>query len=75
MIKANHNITEFEGSPKELTFELTMILAGAKETFIKEFDISEEDSVTALKQCFDLAVMNNFQRKIFLDKIEADNER
>lgn len=72
MIMVKGNTSKFEGHPKDLCVELTYLLSSFKDTLIKEYNISDKDANTAIAECCNIAFMNAFDRKNYLDKLVID---
>ena len=74
MIRADKSVVSLEGSAQELSIELTYIIAGFKESMMKEFNMDEEQAIDVINKFSKIAFMNNIQRKLFLDKLEVEQE-
>lgn len=72
MITCQGSAATFSGTPRELSMELTYIIGGLKESFIKEYNLSEENATGAIAECIKLGLMNNWERKEYLDSITQD---
>ena len=70
MITVNKNIAQFEGTAKELTFELTHLLWGFKQNLIKEFGVTEEEALNIISKCGEIAFMSNEEREEFLNALK-----
>lgn len=70
MIKIDKNIAQFEGTAKELTFELTHLLLGFKQNLIKEFGVTEKEALNVIHKCGEIAFMSNEEREKFLNELE-----
>lgn len=70
MITVNKNIAQFEGTAKELTFELTHLLLGFKQNLIKEFGVTEEEALNIISKCGEIAFMSNKEREEYLKELE-----
>lgn len=69
MITVNKNIAQFEGTAKELTFELTHLLLGFKQNLIKEFGVTEEEALNIIYKCGEIAFMSNEEREEYLSNL------
>ena len=70
MILAKGDNIVFNGNLKEVMTELTLVMASAKETFKKEYNISEEEAMAMLAKCTQIAFMTNEKRKEYLDLLQ-----
>lgn len=70
MITVNKNIAQFEGTAKELTFELTHLLLGFKQNLVKEFGITENEALNIISKCGEIAFMSNKEREEYLQELE-----
>lgn len=69
MIISNGTDTKFTGDAKQLSIEITSIIAGFKQTLEKEFDMNEEQTKKVICEYARIGLMNNWERKEYLDKI------
>lgn len=74
MIKVEKSIAHFEGTAKELTFELIHLLLGYKHNLMKEFNLSEQEALGVIEQCGKIAYMNTAERVEFLNNLLSDVE-
>ena len=72
MITVNKNVAQFEGTAKELTFELTHLLLGFKQNLIKEFGVTEEETLYIISKCGEIAFMSNQERAKYLKELEEN---
>lgn len=70
MIIVTDNVTRIEGDPKQVMIELTMLLASFKETLRKEYNMTDEQGNMILSKAYEIAMMDNYSRKIMLDELE-----
>lgn len=71
MIYAKGSVAKFEGTPKELTFELTHLLLGFKYNMMKEFNLSEEEIYNVISKCGEIAFMSNKERQEYILELEG----
>ena len=69
MIVCYDKITKLEGSPKELTAELSTIVGSFKECLLKENNFTEEEATAIIVGSIQLGLMNNLERKEYLDNL------
>lgn len=72
MIIIQKNISQFEGTAKELTFEFTHLLLGFKTTMMKEFHLTEEEILKIIAKCGEIAFMTVEERQEYLETLLED---
>ena len=70
MIKCEGKVAQYEGEPKDICKELTLLIMGFVDTLEKEFDLSREQSVYIVAECANIAVMDPEQRAEYMEKYD-----
>ena len=66
MISVEDNIAQVEGTPKELCTELTHLLVVMINCFQKDFNLSQEQSISVINECAKIAYMDDESRAEYL---------
>lgn len=69
MISVEDNIAQIEGTPQELCTELTHLLVVMINCFQKDFNLSQEQSITVINECARIAYMTDEERAEELAKL------
>lgn len=69
MIHINHDSGEFKGSARELSLEFTHLVLGFKQTMIKDFGLSEDETFELISLCGKLAFMSAKERQQYLENL------
>lgn len=69
MISLKDNIAQIEGNPQELCTELTHLLVVMINCFQKDFNLSQEQSISVINECAKIAYMSDEDRANYLSKL------
>lgn len=70
MITIVDNVTRFEGDIQKVTTEMTILLSAFKEMLSKDYDFSNKQCNTVLAKLCEIAFMDNYERKEYLEELE-----
>lgn len=74
MIEVKNNVTKFEGTPKELSMDLTQIIIGFHNVLIKEFDMSSNEARQVVAKCGEIAFMPEDQLSSWLTELQKGDD-
>lgn len=72
MLTVNNNISNIEGSAKEICIEFTHLVVHLIKTLEREFNLSQEESINILNECCKIAYMDDDSRAEYLSNMEEE---